>query len=153
MYTRQSNYIPRWMTFGFFLENTSSGVLFSSTLCGVQFCTYTVVLEASAHRCMGRSWSWSIALATSMIVLFFLFATPFCCGLYGVVNSLLILKYLHNSWNSFDVNSLPLSDQKVFISMWFSIKALNSLNLMNTSSLFFMKYIHVFLEKSSMKET
>ena len=57
---------------------------------------------------------------------------PFCCGLYGVVNSLLIPEYLHNSLNSFDVNSPPLYDLNVFIffSMWFSINDLNSLNLL-----------------------
>ena len=151
MYTRHPN-ILRWMTSGFLFENTSSGFLFSSTLCGVRFYTYTAVLAASTHRCMGRSWSWSISLAASMIILFFLFATPFSCGLYGVDNSLLIPESLHNSLNSFDVNSPPLSDQKVliFFYVWFKIKALKSLNLLKTSSLFFIKYIHVFLEKSSM---
>ena len=96
-----------------------------------------------------------MALAASMIVLFFISAIPFYCGLYGVDNSLLIPESLHNYLNSFDMNSLPLSDQKVliFFSVWFSIKALNSLNLLNTSSLFFIKYIHAFLEKSSIKET
>ena len=146
MYTRQPN-ILRWMTSSFLIEKTSSGIVFSSTLCGLQFCTYTVVLAAYAHRCM--------ALAASMIILFFLSATPFYCGLYGVVNCLLIPESLHNSLNSFDVNSPPLFDQKVLIlfSVWFSIKDLNSLNLLNTSSLFFKKYIHVFLGKSSIKET
>ena len=153
MYTGKPN-ILRWLTSSFFQEKTSSGVLFSSTLCGVRFCTYTAILVASAHRCMGRSWSWSMALAASMIILFFLSATPLCCGLYGMVNSLLIPKSLHKSLNSFDVNYFPLSNRKVliFFSMWFSIKDLNSLNLLNTSSLFFKNYIHVFLEKSSMKE-
>ena len=55
---------------------------------------------------------------------------------------------LHSLLNSFEVNSLPLSNRKVliFFLVWFSIKDLNSLNLLNTSSLLFMKYIHVFLE-------
>ena len=47
-----------------------------------------------------------------MIVMFFLSATLFRCGLYGVVESLLIPKTLVNSLNSFDVNSPPLSDRK-----------------------------------------
>ena len=93
----------RWLTYGFLPKNTSSYVLFSSTLCGVRFCTYTAILAASSHRGMGISWSWSIALATSVIVLFFLSATPFCYGLYGVVNSLLIPESLHNSLNSFEL--------------------------------------------------
>ena len=113
MYTGQLN-ILRWLTSGL-LENTSSSVLFSSTLCGVRLCTYTAVRAAYTHRCIGRSWSWSIALAASMIILLSLSATPFYCGLYGVDNSLLIPKSLHNSLNSFDVNSLPLSDRKVLI--------------------------------------
>ena len=123
MYIGQQN-ILRWLNYGFLPKNTCSGVLFSSTLCGVQFCTYTTVLAASAHRCIGRSWSWSISLATAMMVLFFLSETPFCCGLYGVVNSLLIPKSMHNSLNQFDANSLPLSDRKVliFFSVWFLIK-------------------------------
>ena len=146
MYTGQPN-ILRWMTYGFLLEKTSLGVLFLSTLCGVRFCTYTVVLAAFAHRC--------IAIVVSMIVLFFLSATPFYCGLYGVVNCLLIPESLHNSLNSFDVNSPPLFDRKVLIlfSVWFSIKDLNSLNLLNASYLFFINYIHSFLEKSSKKHS
>ena len=58
-----------------------------------------------------------------------------------MVNSLLIPESLHNSLNSFDVNSLSLSDQKVLIlfSVWFSIKALNSLKLLDTSSFFFQE--------------
>ena len=149
MYTRHP-YILRWMISGFLLENTSSGVLFSSTLCGVQFCTYTAVMAAFSHRCMGRYWSWSIDIVASMIFLFLLSATPFCCGLYGVDNSLLFPESLHNSLNSFDVNYSPLSDRKVLIlfSVWFSINSFTYLNLLNTSSLFFRKYIHVFLEKS-----
>ena len=55
-----------------------------------------------------------------MIVLFFLSAISLCCGLYGVDNSLLILESLHNSLNSFDVNSLPLFDRKVLI-FFFSV--------------------------------
>ena len=114
MYTRHPN-ILRWLTYGFFPENTYSGVLFSSTLCGVWFCTYTPILADSSHRCMRRYWSWSIALVVSKIVIFFLSVPLFCCGLYGVVNSLLIHEFLHNSLNSSYVNSPPLSDQKVLI--------------------------------------
>ena len=64
----------------------------------------------------------------SMIVLFFLYAIQFCCGLYGVDNFLLIPESLHNSLNSFDVNSPPLFDRKVFSFFYvlFSIKSLNS---------------------------
>ena len=67
------------------------------------------------HRCIGRSWSWSISFDASIIVLLFLSITPFCCGLYGVVKSLLIPESLHNYLNSSNVNSPPLSDWKVLI--------------------------------------
>ena len=85
-----------------------------------------------------------------MINLFFLSATSFYCGLHGVVDSLLIPESMHKSLNSYDFNSSPLSNQKVliFFSMWFSIKALNYLNLLNTSSFLFKN-----IENSSMKET
>src|SRR5882762_8275422 len=83
------------------------------------------------------------------------FCNPILLWIIWSGQLLLIPKSLHNFLNSFDVNSPPLSDRKVliFFSEWFSIKDFNSLNLLNTSSLFFIKYIHVFLEKSSIKET
>ena len=154
MYTGQPN-ILRWLTSGFLQEKTSSWVLFLSTLCGVRLCTYTDVLVASAQRCIGISWSWSMALVASMIVLFFLSAIPFYCGLYGVEKSLLIPEALHKSLNLFDVNSLPLSDWKVliFLSVWFSTKGLNSLHLFKNSIFSFKKYIQVLHKKSSIKET
>ena len=112
-------------------QKTLLQVSFSQVLWGVWFYTYRAVLADSSHRCMEISWSWSISLAASMIVLLFLSTTPLHCGLYGVVNSLLIPEYLHNSLNSFDVNSPPLSNRNVLILfyVWFLIKALNSLTL------------------------
>jgi hypothetical protein len=87
-----------------------------------------VVLDASAHKCMGKSWSWIIALVASTIDLFFLSATPFYWGLLGVVKSLLIPASLQKSLSSFEVYSPPLSDLKIliFLQERFSTKALNS---------------------------
>jgi hypothetical protein len=58
-----------------------------------------------------------------------------------MVISLLIPKYLQNLTNSFEVYSPPLSDPSVliFLSKRFSIKALNSLNFLSTSSFHFKK--------------
>ena len=80
IYTGQPN-ILRWLTYGFSPENISSGVLFPSTLWGLLFCTYTTVLAAFAHRCIDKSWSWIITFTASIMVQFFLCATPFCWGL------------------------------------------------------------------------
>jgi hypothetical protein len=58
-----------------------------------------------------------------------------------VVSSLLISTSFQNFANSFEVYSPPLSDLSIliFISERFSIKVLNSLNLLNTSSFDFKK--------------
>ena len=154
MYTGQPN-ILRWMTFGFSLEKLSSWFLLSSNLWGVLFHTYTIVLAASAQRWIGRSWSCGIAFDASIIVRFFHFATPFCWGLYGVLNSLLIPDSLQSSLNSSKVNSPSLYDHRVliFLSVWFSTKALYSLNLQKTSLFPFKKYFQLLREKTSIKET
>jgi hypothetical protein len=58
-----------------------------------------------------------------------------------VVSSLLILVSLQKFTKYFEVNYTPLSDLSIliFLSKRFSIKALNSLNLLNTSSFDFKK--------------
>jgi hypothetical protein len=58
-----------------------------------------------------------------------------------VVSSLLIPASLQKLTNYFEVYSPPLSDLSIliFLSERFSIKALNSLNLPNTSSFDFKK--------------
>ena len=134
MYTGKPN-ILRWITSSFSHEKYSSGVMLSSTRWGVQFYTYTIVIVSSAQRCIGRSWSCSIAFAASMMVRFFHSATPFCWGLYGVLNPLLIPDYLQNSLNSSKVNSPPLSHHRflIFLYVQFSTKDLYSLNWLKTS--------------------
>ena len=59
----------------------SSGVLNPRALWDNLFCTYTVVLAASAHRCIGRSWSWIMFFTASMILVFFPSITPVWWGL------------------------------------------------------------------------
>jgi hypothetical protein len=58
-----------------------------------------------------------------------------------VVSSLLIPTSLKKFENYFEVYSPPLYDLSIliFLSERFSIKALNSLNLLNTSSFYFKK--------------
>ena len=91
-------------------------------------------------------------LAISMMVLFFLSATPFCCGVYRVVNCLCIPYSLQNFRNSFEIYSPPLSVLNTFMCspLWFSTSALKFWNFSKTSLLFLRKYIQVFLVKSSM---
>jgi hypothetical protein len=47
--------ILRWLTFGFFQENISSGVLNPRALWDNLLCTYIVALVASSHKCIGIS--------------------------------------------------------------------------------------------------
>ena len=154
MYTGKPN-ILRWLTSGFSREKASSGVLFYSTQWVVWLCTYIVILIASTRRRIGISWSCRISFDACIMVWFFHSATPFYRGLYGVLNSLLIPHSMQSSLNSSKVNSLPLSDRGVliFLSLWFSTKDLDSLNLLNTSFFPFNKYIQVLCEKSYIKET
>ena len=142
MYTGQPN-IFRWLTSCFSLENIYSGVLFPRILWEILLCTYIVVLATSAHRYIGRSWSWIMNHS------FYNFhdrsILPFCHTIFlwimGMVSSLLIPCSLQYSLNSLDVNSPPLSDLKILILFTerFSTRALNSLNFSKTSSLFFKK--------------
>ena len=94
-------------------------------------------------------------LSISINIMFILSVTPLFWGVYGVVFFRTTPHFLQNSSNSFLQNSQPLSilNTFIFFSIWFSTKALNSLNLWKTSDFFLRKYIHVFLEKSSINYT
>ncbi|KAH7424264.1 hypothetical protein KP509_12G097800 [Ceratopteris richardii] len=87
-------------------------------------------------------------LAISAICLFFLSATPFCCGVYLQVNCLLILFSCRKSENSLEKYSPPPSDLKVLIDLpiSFSTSTLNLLNIENTSDFCFIQNSHTFLE-------
>ena len=135
MYVPEHPNILIWLTYGFSLEKYSSKVFSPSTQWGVRFSTYTIVVASFSQRCIGRSWSCIIVFAASMMVLFFRSTTPFFWGLYGVLNSLLISDSPQSSLNSSDVNYPPLFERRIliFLSVWFSTKALYSLNLLKTS--------------------
>ena len=113
-----------------------SSVMSPNLRCGLQFYTYTAVPQASAQRYIWSPWSCIIALAAETIVRFFLSTTPFCCGLQGTVNSLLIPALPQKSTKPPEMYSPPLSEWStlILLSVWFSTSALNSLNLSNTSS-------------------
>ena len=82
-----------------------------------------------------------IILSLSINVLFILFATPFCWGVYGVVIQSIIPCYLKNYSNFLWKNSPPLLDINnfIFLSIQFSTRYLNSLNLLKTSNFFIKK--------------
>ena len=134
-----------WLTSIFSPKNIPFGFLFPRELQVILFCTYIVFLVTYSHMYIGIYWSCIIAFTSSMIDLLFLSTTPFCCGLYGKVSSLLILSCLQKYLNSLELNSPPVSNLKILIFFHerFSTRALNSLNLSNTSSFFFKKYIQV----------
>jgi hypothetical protein len=122
---------------------------------GDLFTKYFVVSTASTQNSCVSPTPLSMLLALSINVLFILSTTPFCCGVYGVVFWHAMPHYLQNYSKSFPHNSPPLSvlNTLIFLSIWFSTRDLNSLNFLKTYDFFLRKYIHVFLEKSSMKET
>jgi len=88
------------------------------------------------------------------MVRFFLSATPFYWGEYGVVKNLLIPCSSQYFMSSDEMNLPPRSDLTYLIGMSvsFSNIASNLLNTSNNSDFSFKNYTHVFLEKSSMKE-
>ena len=71
----------------------------------------TAVFTASAQKLFGSPECNRMLLARSVIVLFIRSATPFCCGVLGTVNSLLIPWLSQNCLNSTDRYSPPLSDR------------------------------------------
>ena len=74
-YIGQPN-ILRWLTLDFFPVYISSGVMNPRALWDNLFYTYTVVLVASSHRCMERSWSWIIVFTASIMVYSFFPQNP-----------------------------------------------------------------------------
>jgi hypothetical protein len=55
MHKYRANKYPYMDDFNFSPERISSGILFSSTLWGILFYTYTAIFFASSHRFIGRS--------------------------------------------------------------------------------------------------
>jgi hypothetical protein len=79
--------------------------------------------------------------------MFFLVATPFCCGVLAPQKCVLIPCFSQIVSNSFEVKSPPLSDRRNLIlsSISFSTIALNTLNFSNAYDFFFRKPTHVIL--------
>lgn len=81
------------------------------------------------------------------MVLFFLFATPFCYAVLGTLSGRRIPCSSQYLLNSLEVNSTPLSVLKALISypVPFSTNALNFLKVSKASDLFLKKYTHLIL--------
>ena len=88
-----------------------------------------------------------------IMVMFFHSVTPFCYGVYAVVNCLCIPFTSQKLLNSFYVNSLPRSTRKARIGVFvsFSTQILNLLKASKTYDFSVKKKTHVFLLKSSIK--
>ena len=108
---------------------------------------------ASGQKAFDTSFSNNAALTMFMIVRFLRSATPFCWGVKAVVSYLLIPCALQNSLNAIELYSPPLSVLRHLMNnpVCFSTNTLNALNWWNVSDFSSTKYIHVFLEKSSIK--
>jgi hypothetical protein len=87
--------------------------------------------------------------------MFILSATPFYCGVYGVVFWNSMEHCLQNFSKSFPHNSPPLLvlNVLIFLFVQVSTRDLKSLKLSKTYDFFLRKYIHVFLKKSSIEDT
>jgi hypothetical protein len=72
-------------TEGFLPDHTSCGVVSTSADEGDIFTRYFALSTASTHNSCESPTSLSMLLALSINVLFILSATPFCCGVYGVL--------------------------------------------------------------------
>lgn len=105
------------------------------------------------HKCKGRPWSCNMDFMSPIMPQFFLSASPFNCGLWGVVNSHKMPSFVYKFLNSFDMYSPPLFLPRAFtfLLISFSTSALNYKNLENVSSFFHMKNIQHFREKSLIK--
>jgi len=114
-----------------------------------------MVLTTSAHNGFLRSEAFNIALVLSNRFLFIRYATPFCCGVYAVVNCLLIPSCWHKLSNSSLVYSLLLSVLKhlILFSDSSSTRALKVLKTASTSAFLLIGYTQHLLEKSYINDT
>jgi len=77
--------IHKWVTFGLLLLHASKGVSSLKNMWGDLFWMYLAQLSASAPILEGRDLAWNMQVNTALRDLFFLLATPFCCGVWGIV--------------------------------------------------------------------
>ena len=138
---------------GLLLLHTSYDVMESNALIGYQFRVYNASSITSAQNDLWMFWTWSIFFAISIMVRFASLITLFSWGLYGVDICFSMLGSFKNHLNVLETNSPMLSDRNTLIlySDWFSISALNSLNLFKTSS-FGLQYIQLHLLQKIINE-
>ena len=108
------------------------------------FCKYEARFTASTQREGGRCLAWRRHVSISFSDLFFLSATPFCCGVYGTECSIRIPFDLHKYGNYLLMYSPPLSDliDLIFLLKLFSTIALKTLKLSKNSYFCFMNQIN-----------
>jgi hypothetical protein len=106
------------------------------------------VEAASAQNCLPVLALDSIQHAFEIMVLFILSATPFYCGVYGMMWCLTMPAFLQKSLNSFEQNSIPLSVRQIFtfLSVCFSTITFQALKASNASYLCFRKLGNTLLE-------
>ena len=136
-----------WVAPCFMSLHDYSRTLFITTLVGHLFKMYAAQCTSSAQYSFGKCFSFNILLTMSVMVLFFLSTTPFCCSVYLAVNCLCMPFSLQKRRNYFEIYAPPLSILKTFICcpLCFSTRALKWQNFSNTSLLYFKKYTQVFL--------
>lgn len=93
----------------------------------------------------------SMLLAFSTNILFILSRTLFHSSVYRVLFFHAVSNFLQKVLNFFLRNSTPLFvfDTLIFFSIWFSKRALNSLNMSMPSNFYLRKYNNLFLENKS----
>jgi hypothetical protein len=94
---------------GFLPNHTSCKVMSTSVDEGDIFNRYFVVLIASSYNSCVNPTLMRMFLALFINVVFILFETPFCCGVYNVVFLRVMPQCWHNCSKSFPPNSPPLS--------------------------------------------
>ena len=129
------------LTVGFMLHKFSKDERKHNVCWRIQLITKIVVLVASTQNLSGIFFAWSILQQISIICLYYLSVTPFCCGVLAHVNSWCIWLSQRYWKNSFELYFSPLlvHKQRILLSTSTSTVSLNSLNFKNISDFTFIK--------------
>ena len=118
-----------------------NGVTPTNDLWGTLFCKYEAHFTGSAQREGGRCLAWRRHVTISFSDLFFLSATPFCCGVYGTECSIQIPSSSQKLWKPPLICFPPLLDliDLIFLLKLFLAIALKTLKVSKTSNFCLMK--------------
>ena len=143
----------KWETLGLCPWSASSGVAPNTDLWDTLFYMYEAQVTASTQREGVRFFAWKRHVSISFNDRCFLLATPFYCGVYGTKCSIQIPSYSKYCWKYLLMYSPPLSDlmDLIFFLKLFSIRALKTSKILNTSDFYFTKYTQQNIEQSSIK--